>query len=303
MACVIYEHDKRLIMSISRKLVKINTPEGQPGFLGAGHTARPVIGGRFSESDPFIFLMDDWLDKRDNDPVGGPHPHAGFETVSLLIEGEFGDEDHRMKGGDFEIMTAGSGIVHTETIDKKTKLRLLQLWLTLPKKDRWATPRVQELPLEHVPVLAQNGVTIKLYSGSLAGLTSPIQNYSPMIVADVTIEARVPTVQQIPANYNTFLYVINGNVKVGEDEKLLNQDQVGWLDLPGDVTKSELKLMAGENGVRFVLYAGKPTGDNIVSQGPFIADSLEDLQRLYQEYRQGKMKHISTVPQSQRILL
>ena len=290
-------------MTITRKLVRINTPEGQPGFLGTGHTARPVIGGRFSESDPFIFLMDDWLDKRDNEPVGGPHPHAGFETVSLVLEGEFGDEGHRMKGGDFEIMTAGSGIVHTETIEKKTKLRLLQLWLALPKKDRWATPRVQELPLEHVPVLVENGVTIKLYSGSLAGLTSPVQNYSPMIVADVTLEAGVSTIRQIPANYNTFLYVINGSVNVGEDGTWLNQDQIGWLDLPGGVTQSELKLMAGENGVRFVLYGGKPTGDNIVSQGPFIADSLEDIQRLYQEYRQGKMKHISTVPQSHRILL
>ena len=290
-------------MSIRRKLLEINTPEAQPGFLGAGHTARAVIGGRFSESDPFIFLMDDWLDKRDNEPVGGPHPHAGFETVSLVLDGEFGDEAHRMKGGDFEIMTAGSGIVHTETIEKKTKLRMLQLWLALPKKDRWATPRVQGLPLEHVPAVSENGVAIKLYSGSLAGLTSPIQNYSPMIGADIIIDAGVSTVQQIPANYNTFLYVINGNVKVGENEKLLNQDQVGLLDLPGDTAQSDLELTAGENGVRFVLYAGKPTGDNIVSHGPFIADSLEDIQRLYQEYRRGKMKHISTVPQSQRILL
>jgi redox-sensitive bicupin YhaK (pirin superfamily) len=290
-------------MSIRRKLVEINTPEGQPGFLGAGHTARAVIGGRFSQSDPFIFLMDDWLDKRDNEPVGGPHPHAGFETVSLVLDGEFGDETHRMKGGDFEIMTAGSGIVHTETIEKKTKLRMLQLWLALPKKDRWATPRVQDLPLEHVPAVSENGVAIKLYSGSLAGLTYPIQNYSPMIVADISIDAGVSTVQQIPANYNTFLYVIKGNVKVGENEKLLNQDQVGLLDLPGDAAQSDVELAAGENGVRFVLYAGKPTGDNIVSHGPFIADSLEDIQRLYQEYRRGKMKHISTVPQSRRILL
>jgi redox-sensitive bicupin YhaK (pirin superfamily) len=255
------------------------------------------------ESDPFIFLMDDWLDKKDDEPVGGPHPHAGFETVSLLLEGEIGDDAHKMKGGDFEIMTAGSGIVHTETIEKKTKLRLLQLWLALPKKDRWATPRVQDLPLEHVPTLNENGVVIKLYSGSLAGITSPIQNYSPMIVADITIEAGVSTVQQIPANYNTFLYVIKGSVKVGESGKLLNQDEVGWLDLQTDTAQSDVELTAGENGVRFVLYAGKPTGDNIVSHGPFIADNLEDIQRLYQEYRRGKMKHISTVPESQRILL
>jgi len=290
-------------MAIKRKLVKIETPQGQRGFLGPDHTARPVVSGNFSESDPFIFLMDDFLDKKDNEPVGGPHPHAGFETVSLLLEGEIGDAAHKMKGGDFQIMTAGSGIVHTETIDKAAKMRLLQLWVNLPKKNRAATPRVQDLPLEHVPTLSENGVHIKLYSGSLAGLASPVQNHVPMIIADITIEPRATTVQELPANFNTFLYVIKGNVKVGDDKKQLNQDQVGWLNIEGDDTQSELKLKAGEEGVRFVLYAGRPVREHIVAYGPFIADSSEDIKRLYQEYRQGKMKHIATVPDSQRILL
>jgi redox-sensitive bicupin YhaK (pirin superfamily) len=290
-------------MSIKRKLIKINTPQGQPGFLGAGHIARPVVAGVFSETDPFIMLMDDMLDKEDDEPVGGPHPHAGFETVSLLLEGELGDDNHKMKGGDFQIMTAGSGIVHTETIHKKARLRLLQLWLNLPKKDRWATPRVQDIPLQHVPAFSENGVSIRLYSGSLAGLTSPVQNHTPMIVADITIEPGATTIQQIPSNYNTFLYVINGSMKVGEEEKLLDQDQVGWLDIFGNTNLSDLKFTAGEKGVRFVLYAGKPLGESIVSHGPFIADNSEDIKRLYQEYRLGKMQHISAVAAEQRILL
>lgn len=290
-------------METKRKLIKVYTPQGQQGFLGPGHVARQVVGGVFTDTDPFIFLMDDWLDKKDTEPVGGAHPHAGFETVSLLLEGEMGDGAHKMKGGDFQIMTAGSGIVHTETIDKIAKMRFLQLWLNLPKKDRWATPRVQDLPLEHVPTKKEQGVTIKLYSGSLAGLTSPVQNYSPLIVADISIDASVSTVLSLPANYNTFMYIIEGNVKVGEDEKQLSKDQVGWLNILKEEAKSELSLTAGEEGVRFVLYAGKPTGDNIVSHGPFIGDSNEDIQRLYQEYRRGKLVHISTVPESQRILL
>jgi redox-sensitive bicupin YhaK (pirin superfamily) len=291
------------VMAIKRNLVSTHTPHGQPGFLGAGHTARQVVGGSFSKTDPFIVLMDDMLDKKDNTPVGGPHPHAGFETVSLLLEGEIGDAEHTMKGGDFQIMTAGSGIIHTETIDKIAKMRLLQLWLNLPKKDRRATPRVQDLPQAHAPAKSEQGVSIKLYSGSLADLQSPIQNYSPLIVADIRIDAGETTVQCIPANYNTFLYVIEGNVHVGEEEKQLNQDQVGWLDLFDDTAQSELKLIAGAAGVRFVLYAGKPTGDHIVSYGPFIADSSEDITRLYEEYRRGKMQHISSVPESQKIML
>jgi redox-sensitive bicupin YhaK (pirin superfamily) len=282
-------------MLIRRKLSKIHTPQGQPGFLGPGHIARPVISGSFSDSDPFIILMDDMLDKKDNEPVGGPHPHAGFETVSLLLEGEMGDEPHKMKGGDFQIMTAGSGIVHTETIEKKAKMRLLQLWLNLPKKDRAAAPRLQHLSFEDAPVLSENGVFIKLYSGSLAGLISPIQNYTPLILADITMEAGAGTVLQIPANYNTFLYILSGDVKVGEDKKLLNTSQAGWLDLSDEAALSDLQVSVGEEGTRFILYAAKPTGDNIVSQGPFIADSSEDIQRLYREYRQGNMKHISTV--------
>ncbi|RYY20753.1 MAG: pirin family protein, partial [Chitinophagaceae bacterium] len=118
---------------LQRKLVSTSTPKAQPGFLGAGHLASPVVMDDFSKTDPFIFLMDDVLDKKDTTPVGGPHPHAGFETVSLLLEGEIGDELHTMKKGDLQLMTAGSGIVHTETIDKIAKMRLMQLWLSLPK--------------------------------------------------------------------------------------------------------------------------------------------------------------------------
>ncbi len=214
-----------------------------------------------------------------------------------------GDTEHTLKAGDLQIMTAGSGIVHTETITKIMKMRLLQLWLNFPKKDRQTKPRLQDLPLEYVPAVNENGVQIKLYSSSLSGITSPIKNYVPVVIADISIEAGVKTIQQIPENFNTFLYILNGSVKIGEDEKLLNQDQVGWLNLLSTDEASELKLTAGEKGVRLVLYAGKPTGENIVSHGPFIADSSEDIQRLFQGYRQGKMKHISTIPESQKIKL
>lgn len=286
-------------MSLSRKLIQVDKPQGQPGFLGRGHVARPVIQRSFAESDPFIMLMDDMLDKKDNTPSGGAHPHAGFETVSLLIEGEMGE----MKAGDFSMMTAGSGVVHTETIDRPTKMRLLQLWLNLPKKDRWAPPRLQDITKGHAPHLFENGVDIRLYSGELAGLTSPVQNYTPMILADITMQAGITTVQQLPAKFNTFLYVLGGSVLIGEEETLLSSDQVGWLDIFNSDALSNLKLKAGENGVRFVLYAGKPTGDAIVSHGPFIGGSNEDILRLYNNYRQGKMEHILSVDEKQRVIL
>lgn len=289
-------------MAINRKLIKIQSPPAQPGFLGPDHTARAVIQGKFSESDPFILLMDDMLDKKNEEPVGGPHPHAGFETVTLILEGELGDEVHKMEAGDFQMMTAGSGVIHTESIEKKAKVRLLQLWVTLPKKHRWAPPRVQDIKLQNVPKLSEDGLSIRLYSGSLAGISSPVQNYVPLIIADFQMEAGITTTQQIPAAFNGFLYVIEGSIEVGEDKQLLKQDQVGWLNLFSNTTLSNLQITAGESGTRFVLYAGQPQGENIVSHGPFIGDTQEDILRLYHEFRQGKMGHIQTVPEAQKIL-
>ena len=286
-------------MAIIRELIRIENPEGEPGFLGAGHIARPLMNGNYAQTDPFILLMDDLLDKKDTTPAGGPHPHAGFETVTLVLEGELGADDHKLKSGDFQLMTAGSGIVHTEVIDKPGNMRILQLWFNLGRQNRKAMPRLQDLPLAHVPTVTENGTQIKLYSGTLAGITSPVQNYVPLLIADVAMEPGASTNQQIPANYNTFLYVLEGAVQVGENKTSLYKDQVGWLNVFDQNGESELKLTAGEEGARFVLYAGKPLHEDIVSHGPFIADNSEDIMQLYKEYRQGKMKHISTVPEEQ----
>jgi len=288
-------------MKIKRQLAKIYAPPGHPGFLGAGHIARAVVRPPFQESDPFIALMDDMLDKQDDVPVGGPHPHAGVEIGSLFLEGELGDTGHHLQKGDFEIMMAGSGVVHTETIDKKTHLRLLQLWMSPPQKDRQALPRLQRLPATHVPVIAEEGVNIRLYSGALKGIASPVHTYTPLILAEIIMQPGVSTTQEIPASFNTFLYVINGSIKVGENQQVLNQDEVGWLDLFSDDAQSELSVTAGEEGARFVVYSAKPTGSEIVVHGPFVADTPEDINRLYAEYRHGKMQHILAVPEAQRI--
>ncbi|WP_128547046.1 pirin family protein [Larkinella soli] len=283
-----------------RKLVDVQTPPPHQGFLGPDHTARAVIHDHFEQSDPFILLMDDFLDKKNDDPVGGPHPHAGFETVSLLIEGEIGDGDHRMKAGDFQMMTAGSGIVHTETIDKKSRMRLLQMWLTLPKKDRWADPRLQDLTFEQVPKVTTDGLEIRVYSGSLAGVTSPVRNHVPVIIADLHLAAGVHTAQSLPADFNAFLYVLEGRVSVGADGKVLQANQIGWLDKTAGPATSELELTAGPGGARLVLYAGQPQHDRIYPYGPFIGDTQRDIIRLYQEYQAGGMKHVLTLPDDRK---
>jgi len=280
-------------MSIQRKVINRYTPDSHPGFLGAGHEARPVIQIPFSESDPFIVLMDDLLDKKDDEPAGGPHPHAGFETVTLLLQGTMGEGPHAMKAGDFEMMTAGKGVVHTEVITEKEKFRLLQLWLNLPKRDRHAPPRLQRVKADEAPVRKTDDSTIRVYSGKFAGLTSTVKNYTPVIIAVVRLNANASLVETLPANFNAFIYLLDGEVVVGKDGKSLAAGEVAWLDRYDEATQSELTLAAGGEGARFVLYAGEPQHHEIVSHGPFIADSMEEIKELYADFRHGKMKHIS----------
>src|SRR5690606_34388407 len=244
-------------MMIKREVSRAYTAAEEQGFLGEDHKARALIQVPFPESDPFILLMDDVLDKKDNGPVGGPHPHAGFETVSLLLNGEIGDQRHKMKAGDLQLMTAGRGIVHSEVIEKKSTMRLLQLWLNLPKKDRWASPKVQDIAYERVPLVASEGVEIRVYSGSLEGTTSPVINHTPLILAVIHLEAHAEKTLQLPASYSAFLYMLEGTVKVGETQTVLRQHQVGWLDRLQEEGESELLLEAGEAAARLVLYAGQ----------------------------------------------
>ncbi len=244
-------------MNTIKKISRIYTPQGQPGFLGGGHIARQLIQTDFSNSDPFIFLMDDILDKKDNIPAGGPHPHAGFETVTLVIEGQVGEGSHKMKAGDFEMMTAGSGIVHTETIAEPTKLRILQLWLNLPKKDRWTKPRVQKMKAEQVSSGVIPGGRVSVYSGSFAEITSPVQNHAPFILSQIELDNQASLRETIPGHYTTFIYVLYGTVRVGHENVVVTRDQVGWFERSGHSTK-ELRIQALEDGAELVLYSAEP---------------------------------------------
>ena len=105
----------------------------------------------------------------------------------------------------------------------------------------------------------------------------------------------------LPADFSTFLYVLDGAVQVGEDGKALKVDEVGWLDRSDHTGDSDLSLTARDRGVHLVVYAAQPQHHEIVSHGPFIADSMDEIRRLYADFRAGKMEHISEVSAEQQI--
>ncbi len=283
-------------MLYQRRISRIHDiPELAPGFVGPGHLAAPVISPEdFALNDPFILLMDDHLDIGDR-PLGGPHPHAGFETVTLLLQGSIYDRDEGgfIDTGEVQWMTAGRGIIHGENVGAKGKVRLLQLWLTLPKADRWTEPGFQTIHTDAVPVRRENGAEVRIYSGGSGSLRSKTRNHVPVTIMEITLEPNASIDQEIPSSYNGFVFTLRGSIQAGADNTSLKTGQTGWLDRPQVDGASLLRVTAGEEGARLVLYAGQPQGDPIVSYGPFIGDSKQDIVRLYTEYQTGQFVSLS----------
>ena len=210
----------------------IQLPPPARGQFGPNHTVVEVLKpDAWIDQDPFILLMDDRLDGR---LVAGPHPHAGFETVTFPLEGGMQSESGagRLRPGDVEWTTAGSGIVHGPEHPIEGRFRILQLWLTLPKRNRWTAPDNQIVPGDAVPIRREAGVEIRLYSGSTGTLASPTRNRVPVTLLDVRLEPGARVEQNLPTTYNGFLYVLSGEARVGEPPVTLRPTQVGWLDWP-----------------------------------------------------------------------
>lgn len=274
------------------------TPPPAPGFAGPGHTAvevlRPTALGR---TDPFVLLMDDRIDFGTGKQIGGAHPHAGLETVTLVLEGSIEDRDEGvLSAGDALWMTAGRGIIHNEHVNAKGYVRVLQLWIGLPRRLRDAEPRFELIRSATLPVQREPGVEARLYSGSTGALTSPTFNHVPVTLVDFRLEAGASVEQELPAEYQGFLYVIGGALSVSDEATPLRTGEVGFLERDSRRGPTALRLTAsGGEPARAVLYAGAPHGDPTVQHGPFVAGSLGDISRLAGEYQAGRFVRMSSL--------
>lgn len=272
-----------------------NTPPPEPGFIGEGHTAVEVLTPTgLTHSDPFVLLMDDRLDIAQQRAIGGAHPHAGLETVTLVIEGSMRDRDEgELKAGDVVWMTAGRGIIHNEHVETEGRSRILQLWIRLSKAERAAEPRFEIVRKADAPVRREPGVVATLYSGSSGALKSKTQNHVPITLVDVTLEPASSFEQQLPSSYNGFAYVLEGSVRAG-DGRWLTKGQVGWLDRPsGGDAESMLRLTSRDEGARVVLYTGQPQNEPLIHYGPFIADDEQQLGTMFRDFRAGRFTKMS----------
>lgn len=229
----------------------------------------------------------------------GEHPHRGFETVTIVYDGEVEHRDSsggggRIGPGDVQWMTAASGIVHEEFHGENFartggRFEMVQLWVNLPAKDKMTAPRYQEILDRQIPkVTLPNGQgSVRVIAGEYAGEKGPAKTYSPIHVWDLNLTSDQPVEFTVPEGYTAALVVLKGTVFVHNSEAV-TEAEVGLLDRSGDT----LRIDRAED-VKALLLMGEVIEEPIVGRGPFVMNTSQEIRQAIADYQDGKMGHLS----------
>ena len=280
-------------MSRYRQLKSVTeAPLVQDGEGVAIHRAFP--NAQLSDFDPFL-LLDHMgpMELKPGEAKGFPdHPHRGFETVTYLLSGDFEHRDsfgHRgvLKAGDVQWMTAGSGLVHSETPgreikEKGGKLEGFQLWINLPKADKMKPPHYQEFNSTQIPAATGDGVNAKVIAGEALNVAGAVSTHIPIQFVHFKLNAGATLQHQVPRNLNVMLYVMEGGVKVGDTA-------VPRFHIAGFANDADEIQVTASEASEFLLLAAKPIGEPVFRYGPFVMNTKQELQQAFEDYRAGKM--------------
>ncbi|WP_310528229.1 pirin family protein [Nocardioides sp.] len=211
-----------------------------------------------------------------------PHPHTGLQTVSWLFEGEIEHRDSagnhaRVRPGEVNLMTAGRGISHSEiSTPTTTTLHGVQLWVALPDASRHVDPRFAH----HAPApVTGPGWRARVFLGSLLGDTSPVATYTPLLGAELHLDAGATLELDVDDSFELGFLVDRGVLHVGECD--VKQDQLAYV-APG---RSTLALSAGSEEVRVVVLGGPPFGEAIVMWWNFVGRTHEEIVAFRDEWQ------------------
>jgi redox-sensitive bicupin YhaK (pirin superfamily) len=266
---------------------------GRPASDGDGVRMTRIIGTpELNMLDPFL-LLDAFGSDQPQDYIGGfpSHPHRGFETVTYLLAGRMRHKDNAgnegvIEPGGVQWMTAGRGIVHSEMPEQENGLlQGFQLWVNLPARAKMTTPGYQEYPPEGVPLERRDdGTLVRVVAGTTsAGTTGAVHNdWVKPTYLDVTLPAGIDFEQPVGLEDNAFLYVIEGGLTVGSDQKPLAQGTLGILG-PGDRVR-----VRAEKGARFLLVSAQPLNEPVARGGPFVMNTREEIAQAFEDYRHNR---------------
>jgi redox-sensitive bicupin YhaK (pirin superfamily) len=261
--------------------------------------AYPNLGSALS---PFLLL--DYAGPMQFPPTDerlgvGEHPHRGFETVTIVYQGEVEHRDSsggggRIGPGDVQWMTAASGIVHEEFHGRDFARRggmfeMVQLWVNLPAKDKMAPPRYQSILNSQIPSvsLPDTTGTVRVIAGEFEEASGPAHTFTPIQVWDFRLARERQTDLAVPDGYTTALVVLKGAVRVNGSEAI-EAAEVGLFDRAG----KNIGIECLEDTTALLL-CGEPIDEPIVGQGPFVMNTPQEIRQAMADYRSGKMGHLS----------
>lgn len=229
----------------------------------------------------------------------GEHPHRGFETVTVVYQGEVEHRDStgaggRIGPGDVQWMTAGSGILHEEFHSEAFTrqggtLEMVQLWVNLPARDKMTTPRYQTLTNGEIPVVALPGEagSLRVISGDYLGHRGPARTFTPIDMWDLRLDAGKAVDLDLPEGRNVAVVVLRGTVQVNGAD-VVREATMALLDRGG----SRVRLEAN-NAATVLLLSGEPIDEPLVGHGPFVMNSAEQIEQAYADFRSGRFGRIA----------
>jgi redox-sensitive bicupin YhaK (pirin superfamily) len=265
--------------------------EPQYVIEGAGVRLRRSIAPRVSnEFDPFL-LFDHFAF---NDPVEGPirgfpmHPHRGIETVTYMLEGATAHRDSLgnqgvIGAGDVQWMSSGRGILHEEMPRRGPSGAIdgFQLWVNLPSHLKMSEPRYQEVNASTIPTYEKDGVKIRLVAGTVEDVTGPVVDIAAApLYMDIQLDPDKEWTFDIPTGHMTLAYAFEGE-GVFSNETISSVKLLKFSDGDCITVKTE------NTPVRFMLIAGAPFKEPIVPYGPFVMNTIEEIQQTLKELRNG----------------
>ncbi|HUP29333.1 MAG TPA: pirin family protein [Usitatibacter sp.] len=259
-------------------------------------TRRPLPGPGVEQVDPFLFLNHHGPQVYPAHNRGlpfGPHPHRGFETVTFILEGELahrdsGGHESIIKAGGVQWMTAGRGLVHAEVspgdfLERGGALEILQLWVNLPARLKMTDPRYTGVQRGRIPALTtpDGKGTVNLISGEWRGQRGPIESLTGIFMTTVDLRAGGEVVFADLGARNVFLYVVRGSIAIAGAE--VEAHNLVELSPRGDAVEIESRT-----GAVLLFGHADPIGEPVVSYGPFVMNTREEIQLAIADYQAGK---------------
>ena len=228
----------------------------------------------------------------------GVHPHRGFETVTIAYQGSIAHHDSAgNKGiihqGDVQWMTAASGILHKEYHEegfsaKGGVFQMVQIWVNLPARFKMIPPRYQAIREEDIIryMLDDNLSNIGIISGEYRAMTGPAATFTPISLFNVRLYQGKSTEFTFPASYNTGLLIIEGNIKINKTEKV-SEDH--FVRMGHNAVSFEIEAISDSI---VLIISGEPINEPVVSHGPFLMSTDDEIKQAYKDYRDGTFGYL-----------